>query len=117
MAQGEGGSGGGSGSGGNNVTLAELQSYIGTEETGDFINSCLTAGESLVGNYIGAITTVPVQIRKQSVLICASELFHRRSAPNGVAQFASMDGQPIRMGKDPMTAVYPLLLPFVSWGV
>jgi hypothetical protein len=28
-----------------------------------------------------------------------------------------MDGQPVRMGKDPMTAAYPLLLPFVGYGV
>jgi len=28
-----------------------------------------------------------------------------------------MDGSPIRMGKDPMTAVYPLLLPYVNYGV
>ena len=99
------------------MTLSDLQAYIGTDETGDFINSCLTAGENLVDNYIGAIATVPEQVHDQAVLICASELYHRRSAPNGIAQFASMDGSPIRVGKDPMTAVYPLLLPFVSWGV
>lgn len=102
---------------GGSLTLNDLQAYIGTEETGDFINSCLTAGENLVDNYIGQVETVPEQIHDQAVLICASELFHRRSAPNGIAQFASMDGSPIRMGKDPMTAVYPLLLPYVNYGV
>jgi hypothetical protein len=106
----------GQGAGGS-LTLSDLQAYIGTDETGDFINSCLTAGENLVDNYIGAIETVPEQIHDQAVLICASELFHRRSAPNGIAQFASMDGSPVRVAKDPMGAVYPLLLPFVSWGV
>lgn len=99
------------------MTLQDLQAYIGTEETGDFINSCLTAGENLVDNYIGEVETVPEQIHDQAVLICASELFHRRSAPNGIAQFATADGSPIRVGKDPMTAVYPLLLPFVNYGV
>ena len=99
------------------MTLQDLQAYIGTEETGDFINSCLTAGENLVDNYIGEVETVPEQIHDQAVLICASELFHRRSAPNGIAQFATADGSPIRVGKDPMTAVYPLLLPFLNYGV
>jgi hypothetical protein len=99
------------------VTLAELQAYIGTEETGDFIESCLSAGNALVGNYIGEVDTVPAEVHNQAILIASSELFHRRSAPNGIAQFASMDGQPVRMGKDPMTAVYPLLLPFVGYGV
>lgn len=99
------------------VTLAELQAYIGTEETGDFIESCLSAGNALVGNYIGEVDTVPNEVHNQAILICASELFHRRSAPNGIAQFASMDGSPMRVAKDPMSSVYPLLLPFVSWGV
>ena len=97
------------------MTLQDLQAYIGTEETGDFINSCLTAGENLVDNYIGEVATVPEQVHDQAVLICASELFHRRSAPNGIAQFATADGSPIRVAKDPMTAVYPLLLPYVGY--
>ena len=99
------------------MTLSDLQAYIGTDETGDFINSCLTAGENLVDKYIGTVETVPEQVHDQAVLIVASELFHRRSAPNGIAQFASMDGSPIRVGKDPMTAVYPLLLPYVGYAV
>lgn len=99
------------------VTLADLQAYIGTDETGDFIESCLSAGNAIVGNYIGEIDTVPAEVHNQAILIVASELFHRRSAPNGIAQFASMDGQPVRMGRDPMAAAYPLLLPFVGYAV
>lgn len=99
------------------VTLSELQTYIGTDESGDFIQSCLTAGTALVTNYIGDNEDVPEEIENQAILIASSELFHRRSAPNGIAQFASMDGQPVRVGKDPLAAVYPLLLPFVGWAV
>lgn len=99
------------------VTLADLQAYIGTEETGSFIQSCLDSGTAQVANYVGVITTVPDEIHRQGTLICSSELFHRRSAPNGIAQFASMDGSAIRVAKDPMGAVYPLLLPYVGWAV
>lgn len=99
------------------VSLQQLQDYIGTEETGDFITGCLNSAKSLVETYIGSIETVPTHIEDQGVLICASELFHRRSAPNGIAQFASMDGSPVRVAKDPMGAVYPLLLPYVNYGV
>ena len=99
------------------VSLNQLQAYIGTDESGDFITGCLNSGKSLVENYIGEVTTVPNHVEDQSVLIAASELYHRRSAPNGIAQFASMDGSPVRMGKDPMSAVYPLLQPYVGWGL
>ena len=99
------------------VTLEEFQTYVGTDETGDFVQSALDAGTSIVETYIGEITTVPDEVVKQSILICSSELFHRRSAPNGVAQFASFDGSPIRVAKDPMNAVYPLLQRYVGYAV
>lgn len=99
------------------VTLAEFQAYVGTDETGSFIESCLSAANAHVGRYIGEVDTVPAEIHDQSILICASELFHRRSAPNGVAQFASMDGSPVRIARDPMGAVYPLLQPYVGYAV
>jgi hypothetical protein len=98
------------------VTLEEFQAYVGTDES-TFPQECLTAGLALVTKYIGAVTTVPTAIADQATLIASSEIFHRRSAPNGVAQFASFDGSPVRVAKDPMNAVYPLLIPYVGFGV
>jgi hypothetical protein len=98
------------------VTLEEFQAYVGTDET-TFPQECLTAGLALVEDYIGSVTTVPASIKDQATLIASSELFHRRSAPNGVAQFASFDGSPVRVAKDPLNAVYPLLLRFVGYAV
>ena len=98
------------------VTLAEFQAYVGTDEV-DFPQECLDSGLALVTRHIGTITTVPAVLKDQATLIASSELFHRRSAPNGVAQFASFDGAPVRVAKDPMNAVYPLLLPYTGYGV
>jgi len=98
------------------VTLEEFQAYVGTDET-VFPQECLTSGLALVNTYIGEIETVPVSLQDQAVLIASSELFHRRSAPNGVAQFAAFDGAPVRVAKDPMNAVYPLLQRYVGYAV
>ena len=98
------------------VTVAQLQAYVGTKETGDFIEGCLATGKVLVANYIGT-KPVPTTISDQAVLTVSSELFHRRSAPNGIAQFADFGGQAVRVARDPMTSVYPLLLPFVGIGI
>jgi hypothetical protein len=98
------------------VTLEEFQAYVGTDET-DFPQECLTSGLALVTRFIGAVTTVPTALKDQATLIASSELFHRRSAPQGVAQFASMDGTPVRVARDPMIAVYPLLQPYTGYGV
>ena len=98
------------------VTLEEFQAYVGTEET-VFPQECLTAGQALITRYIGEVEDIPTAIEDQAVLIASSELFHRRSAPQGVAQFASMDGTPVRVARDPMIAVYPLLQPYTGYGV
>lgn len=98
------------------LLLAEFKEYIGTDEDSDFIEQALDAGHALVDKYQGE-AEVPDDLHRIAILMCASEIFHRRSAPNGIAQFASMDGSPIRVAKDPMGAVYPLLLPYVGYGV
>ena len=97
------------------VTLEQFQAYVGTDES-TFPQECLTSGLALVTRYIGT-KTVPAAIKDQATLIASSELFHRRSAPNGVAQFASFDGSPIRVAKDPLNAVYPLLMPYTGYAV
>lgn len=98
------------------VTLVEFQAYIGTDET-TFPQECLNSGLALVERYIGEVESVPAEVKDQAVYIASSELYHRRSAPNGVAQFASIDGSPVRIARDPMGAVYPLLQPYVGYAI
>lgn len=98
------------------VTVEQLQAYVGTQETGDFIENCLSSGKLRVANYIGS-AAVPASIVDQAVLHVASELFHRRSAPSGIMQFATLEGSPARLARDPMAGVYELLLPFCGYGV
>jgi hypothetical protein len=99
------------------VTVVQFREYVGTKEESVFVTDCLDAGKSLVARYIGDVTGVPTHIVDQSVLICASELFHRRQAPGGVTQFADMSGSAVRVGKDPMNAAYELLRPYVGFAV
>ena len=98
------------------VTVEQFQNYVGTKEDGTFVEQVLTSSRLIVSNYIGQ-TSVPSTIVDQAVMTVASELFHRRSAPNGIAQFATMDGSPVRVAKDPMNSVYPLLMPFLKPGI
>jgi hypothetical protein len=98
------------------VTVEQFREYVGTDEVSDFVDACLAAGGALVSRYIGDVD-VKDEIVDNCILIASSELFHRRNSPQGVTQFATMDGSPLRAGKDPMTAVYPLLQPFVSYAV
>lgn len=99
------------------IDINKLAGYVGFKivegNNYDFEDGCVQTATALVNNYVGT-ASVPAVIKDQAMLLAASELYHRRSAPNGIAQFATMDGQPVRVAKDPMNAVYPLLLPFVK---
>jgi hypothetical protein len=94
------------------ISVENFKEYLGTDEDSDFISSCLTAGHALVDRYQGG-ATVPNQVHVQAVFIASSEFFHRRQSPQGVTQFAAMDGNPVRAAKDPLNAVYPIINPYL----
>lgn len=102
------------------ITAASLGAYVGAG-TADavYVAQCFAESEALVDNLIteSTIKPVPLAIRDRCVLEAGSELFHRRQAPNGIAQFATPDGAaPVRVARDPLIGVYPILEPFLPLG-
>lgn len=91
-----------------------LAKYVGTPVAGpddDFVEQCWNEATTLVTKYVGTLT-VPAAIITRATLECGSELFHRRSAPNGISQFAGFDGAPMRVARDPMVSARPLIDPY-----
>lgn len=101
------------------VTADELAAYVGGT-VDDYVSSCLDAAVAMVAGSLvdgkGNTVTVPDAILDRAVLEVGSELYHRRNAPNGVAQFATMDAPPIRIARDPMVAARPILAPYLAGG-
>ena len=95
-----------------------LRNYVGAPAVGDdeFLTACLTEATSLVDAY-DPKKVVPTDVYENAVIQVASELFHRRNAPSGIANFSSLDGAPVRVSKDPLNSVYSLLNRFVVSGV
>lgn len=90
-----------------------LRNYIGAlPQDDEFIGQCLDAAELLINSYIGS-ANVPQDIRERCYLETGSELYHRRQAPLGISQFATFDAAPIRIARDPLTGVYPILNRYV----
>ena len=95
------------------MNATDLSTYVGASpEDVDFVTSCWDEAQVMVDSFIGS-ADVPAQVRNRAVLEVGSELFHRRSAPQGNAQFATFDGAPIRINRDPMVAAYALLSKWV----
>jgi hypothetical protein len=101
------------------VTDEQLLDYVGgTQSDLEFVGKCLVQAIMLVNAYCIRTPLIPQEILDNAYLQVGSELFHRRNAPSGIAQFSSLDGtSPVRVAKDPMTSVYPLLNRWVVNGV
>lgn len=100
------------------VSVEQLRAYTGAAN-GDngFLGECIAQASALVVHHVGT-AIVPVAVSDRAVLEVASELFHRRQAPNGVLQFSTFEGSnPVRVARDPMVAAYPILTPFMGSGI
>jgi hypothetical protein len=88
----------------------KLKAYVGASDADNaFVSDCYDEAHLLVDRYIGT-ATVPAAIISRAKEEVGSELFHRRSAPNGIAQFATLDGSSaVRVARDPMTPAYAIL--------
>jgi hypothetical protein len=96
----------------------DLKAYVGAPTSDDaFVADCWTEASALVAKFVGT-ATVNADVLNRAKIECGSELYHRRSAPNGIAQFATLDGgSSVRVARDPMIAAYPLLVPYVGQGI
>lgn len=100
------------------MSAADLQEYVRAADGDlDFVTDCYDEATALVETHIGSDAEVPEVVRDRAILEVGAELFHRRSTKNGVAQFATGDGQPVRVARDPMVAARPILAPYVGLGI
>lgn len=95
------------------MTAADLQEYVqASDSDAAYVARCWDEASTLVNGFVGS-SVVPVDALLRATLEVGSELFHRRNAPNGVAQFATLDGAPVRVARDPMVGAYPILRHYV----
>lgn len=97
----------------------DLKAFIQLDDDADdaFVIACFEQAAAMVGAYIGTQTLrVPVSIMERAALEVGKELYDRRGTKNGIAQFAALDGQAVRIGRDPMAPAYPLLNRFLVVG-
>lgn len=95
-----------------------LKAYVGAPDSDNsFVSDCWDQAHLLVDTFVGTVV-VPAAVLTRAKIECGSELYHRRSAPNGIAQFATLDGgSAVRVARDPMIGAYPLLYPYTGQGL
>lgn len=100
------------------VRLAEYVGLPGGPTA--FVTQCARDAAELVATWLGEWSAldpgVPFDVLDRAILEVGAELFHRKNTKNAVAQFATPDGSPVRIARDPMVAAYPLLRPWIGGG-
>lgn len=82
-----------------------------------FIEACISEAALLVDHLCGtSIDLVPLEVLHRAYIETGAELYYRKNAPQGITQFASVDGAAIRTRRDPLEAVRPFLTPFLPGG-
>lgn len=101
------------------MTATDLQEYVNANPGEDeaFVAECWEQAQALVDAFVRN-AKVPKPVLKLAYLQVGSELYHRRNAPSGIGQFATLDGGPVapRLARDPLTPVYPVLRRYVGGG-
>jgi hypothetical protein len=76
--------------------------------------------QQMVNDFIGGEANpfqVPESVVARAVLEVGADLYYRKASRNGVATFGSVEPQPFRLNRDPMTAAYPLLRRYLVMGL
>lgn len=97
------------------LTSETLAAFVGAPTSDTYLASCVTEATELVTHAIGA-ATVPESVRDLATREVAADIYHRRSARNGVAGFDDSDiaPAPVRINRDPMVAARPILRPYLG---
>lgn len=97
----------------------ELLVYVGAGETdAAFAADKYAEAYSLVVAYLGDdLILVPEVALRQAALEVGSKLWARRRAPEGAAQYTTIDSTPMPTPRDPLVTVYPTLRRYMRAGL
>ena len=100
------------------LAWTDLKAYVNAPSADDtFVQQCWTEAIALVTKFVGT-ATVPLTIADRARIEVGQELYNRRAAPNGIAQYATFEGSTVqRVARDAMQGAYPLLQPYVGQGI
>lgn len=95
----------------------DLGKYVKAPPGDAFVADCQAEAAQLVTDLIAGVTGVPPIIIKRAILETGAELYHRRQARLGIAQFGSDDLAPIRVARDPKLTARAILGDYLGPGI
>lgn len=100
------------------ITLAWYVQAVGEDAT--LAQQCASEASELVAPLVGAQNpySVPESVIARAVLEVGADLFYRKASRNGIVQFDGVEtSSAVRISRDPLSAAYPFLRPYMPMGL
>lgn len=97
-----------------------LAPFVGARAVDPYISQCAVEAVDMVMHYIGAEKdSIPASVFHRACVEVGADLYHRRSARNGIAGFEDTDitSAPVRINRDPLVPARPILAPYMKVGI
>lgn len=102
------------------ITPADLAAFVAAPTSDPYLGACCDEAGEIVAAYAGKRRVlVPHSVYRRALLEVAADLYHRRSARNGIAGFEDSDitPAPVRINRDPLVPARPILRPWLGVGI
>ena len=99
---------------------AALAPFVGARAVDPYISQCAVEAVEMVVHYIGEEKdAIPASVFHRACVEVGADLYHRRSARNGIAGFEDTDitSAPVRINRDPLVPARPILAPYMKVGI
>lgn len=100
--------------------ISALSQFVGAGAPDEYITACAMEAADMIATHASAqIGDIPASVLRRAVLEVGADLYHRRTARNGVAGFEDTDlaPAPFRINRDPMAPARPILAPYLRPGI
>lgn len=96
-----------------------LAKHLEEDPADESVSADARAALDMVTRHLGAAgsAAIPATVGALAVTECGAAVFYRRLARNGITTFGSGEVVPMRISKDPMSTVYPMLDPYATPGI
>ena len=95
-----------------------LAKHLDEPAEDETVQLAASQGLAMVTKHLGvAASAIPDVIGKLAVVEAGAAVYYRRTARNGIASFGNGEVMPMRISKDPMSTVYPILAPYAAPGI
>lgn len=99
--------------------IAVLCEQVDVTPEDEHVIRAADAANTLVTDYLGkaGAARIPHALALSAMVECGAAVYYRRTARNGITSFGTGEVIPIRISKDPMSTVYPMLSGYTTPGI